>query len=60
MLQNKKILRDYTIKIDHPHNKNYNNDKANKNYSIWFEKQPLVMQEKMLELMDKHTIYLIG
>ena len=60
ILQNKQILRDYTITVDHPSHKNYNNDNANKNYTIWFDKQPSIMKEKMLELMKLHDDYLIG
>jgi len=60
VLQNKYILRDYTILVDHPTHKNYDGVKGNEMFTIWFEEQTPVIKEKMLELMDKHTIYLIG
>lgn len=60
VLQNKYILRDYTIKVDHPTHKNYDGDKGNELFIIWFDEQDPMIKEKMLELMDKHKTYLIG
>lgn len=60
VLQNKYILRDYTIKVDHPIHKNYDGDKGNELFFVWFDEQTPIMKEKMLELMGKHETYLIG
>lgn len=60
LLQNKYILRDYTIKVNHPSYKNYDGDKGNDLFFVWFEEQDDIMKQKMLELMKKHDDYLIG
>jgi len=60
LLQNKYILRDYTIKVNHPSHKNYDNDKANKLFFVWFEEQDDIIKQKLLELIEKHNDCLIG
>lgn len=60
MLQKKYILRDYTIKVDHPMHKNYDGNKANDLFSVWFEEQTPIIKTTINELMEKHKIYLIG
>lgn len=60
LLQNKRVLRDYSIRVTHPPYKNYDGDKANTCFNIWFNEQTSIMKKTMSELMTKHSNYLIG
>jgi hypothetical protein len=58
-LQNKHVLRDYSIKVDHPNYKNYNAEKANECFAVWFEEQSDSVKKPMRELMKKYYSCLI-
>lgn len=60
VLQNKYILRDYNIKVTHPSHKNYDGDKANKCFDVWFQEQPITIRDTITDLFKKHKSYLIG
>lgn len=60
VLQNKYILRDYSIKVNHPQHKNYDANKANDLFSVWFEEQTPIIKKTINDLINKHKIYLIG
>lgn len=60
ILQNKYILRDYSIKVDHPNHKNYDGYKALTSFLNWIEEQNPIIKNKMIELMNIHRNHLIG
>ena len=59
-LQKKYVLRDYSIKVHHPIYKNYDADKANKCFDVWFQEQPIIIRDTINDLLKKYHIYLIG
>jgi hypothetical protein len=57
IMQHKYVLRDYTFTVNHPHHKNYDNNKAQESLSVWINEQSDNIKEEILKLMNKHEIY---
>ena len=60
LLQKKYVVRDYSIQIHHPSNKNYDNEKANSLFNIWMNEQNSRIKEKIQFLMEQHSRYFIN
>lgn len=55
ILNNKLVVRDYSIKINHPRKKEYDGNKANELFVVWLEEQTSEIKEKIKELIKYHN-----